>query len=733
MGSDEHISKRTKVRKGTHSCRECRRRKVKCIFASPSDSICIICRRRGTQCISQGDEIPFDARFTPIDEVNLISPPPALTLQSNLVIDQEYAHDHQHDESTTVLPPTPASSRTFHTERTPHSAITESLLRALPLRNDIEILTKRISRISTYCYQSNIKAHIEKLDTMPKDQIPMASLLFPESHPVLLARQMLLFAAGLQHVASNAAIPGLTEHHHHIMEELAESAIKLVTTNDALLGSLEGLETIILEGFYHVDSGNIRRSWITMRRAVMAGQLLGLHQPGHYRFKVISEKSDLDPEVIWACIISMERVLSILLGLPSSTIPSHPQPKDPLQITFTQPQQPQQPLTLSSICTDLAGHILERNLISNPDASRTRTAEIDRDLITQTAHLPAAFWRPLSFANLEPDSAAAFWETRRAWDHMCYYTLVNQLHLPFILCPSHEPYVIYSRLACVNASREILTREIAIRTFNPMTACSRISDFLALVAGMTLILSHLISHSRKEDEKLLIHQRLGDRATVEQALECMKSMSEVHEDVLAARCATLLKDLLDIEANAARGVLASDVLASDCGGACGLVINVPFIGAIKITSEGISPIAPESCPRAVEMERGGLPNEGVTIGGIGSIHLKGPKSSAELDSSSSTDTSASAVNAAAPEVPVQAQAQAPATTVNPMLFPDAAASMDDWVFQGFDTAFFDVLMRGVGEHQLDGSGVGTGTGSGDADGGDADGGDVEGWDLGTYT
>lgn len=34
------------------------------------------------------------------------------------------------------------------------------------------------------------------------------------------------------------------------------------------------------------------------------------------------------------------------------------------------------------------------------------------------------------------------------------------------------------------------------------------------------------------------------------------------------------------------------------------------------------------------------------------------------------------------------------------LFPDASASMDDWVFQGLDTAFFDVLMRSTGEQQF---------------------------------
>lgn len=50
---DEPESKRRKVRKGTQSCWECKRRKVRCIFLANSDTICQNCRRRGTACNSQ--------------------------------------------------------------------------------------------------------------------------------------------------------------------------------------------------------------------------------------------------------------------------------------------------------------------------------------------------------------------------------------------------------------------------------------------------------------------------------------------------------------------------------------------------------------------------------------------------------------------------------------------------------------------------------------------------------
>jgi hypothetical protein len=69
----------------------------------------------------------------------------------------------------------------------------------------------------------------------------------PETHPVLLARQMFTFAAALRQIPRKDAVPGLSKHHHKIMDELTESAISNVTTNDTLLGTPEGLDLIFFE------------------------------------------------------------------------------------------------------------------------------------------------------------------------------------------------------------------------------------------------------------------------------------------------------------------------------------------------------------------------------------------------------------------------------------------------------------------------------------------------------
>lgn len=46
-------AKRQKLRKGTHSCWACKRRKMKCVFDPFNNTICKPCQSRGSKCVSQ--------------------------------------------------------------------------------------------------------------------------------------------------------------------------------------------------------------------------------------------------------------------------------------------------------------------------------------------------------------------------------------------------------------------------------------------------------------------------------------------------------------------------------------------------------------------------------------------------------------------------------------------------------------------------------------------------------
>jgi hypothetical protein len=513
---------------------------------------------------------------------------------------------------------------------------------------------------------------------------------------VLLAKQMLLFATALQYLSPTETIPGLEKHQHHIMDDLARAAIRTVATNDSLLGSLEGLETIILEAFYHTDSGDIRQAWITLRRAVMAAQLLGLHRSSHYRYKILDSRNDIDPEAIWTSIVYMERVASLLSGLPTSTS----------GIVLSQRETQNNASDDCGLLTNLgnvAGKILERNQIEVPQQALDLTKRIDGELLKISGTLLPTFWRPTEFSGLTRDSLGAFDEIRRVFDHSSYYTLIIQLHMPHMLCPSHSTQRMYSKMACVNASREILTRQIALRTFNPVTACCRMNDFMALIAGMTLMLAHATSHCDNTAGNVLAHQRLGDRAMVQRALECITFISELQEDQLAVRCASLLRDLLIIEEGAARkqdqgvdrprGEPDNDEDSRDM-----LISRAPFFGGMRISRGGIAVVAP------LRAEHN--PGSGdISIGGIGSIRVNNPRTNTSTPAEQSQGL-AGQQTGTIPEPPrLENATQQEFLIQQDQVFSDIASGFDDWSILGMDTAFFESLMQGNGNMPLDMSGT----------------------------
>lgn len=56
LPNSESLVSQRKVRKGTRSCWECKRRKTRCIFPASGETTCICCQRRRVPCI--GQEIP---------------------------------------------------------------------------------------------------------------------------------------------------------------------------------------------------------------------------------------------------------------------------------------------------------------------------------------------------------------------------------------------------------------------------------------------------------------------------------------------------------------------------------------------------------------------------------------------------------------------------------------------------------------------------------------------------
>ena len=554
----------------------------------------------------------------------------------------------------------------------------------------------------------------------------------PDLHPVLIARHMLQLAIFLQHLHPDLhpEIKGLPESPRAMMERLANLAINLVTTNDELLGSIEGLECVMIECMYQANIGNLRRSWVAGRRATSIAQLMGLHRP-HQRaqYKVLDPRTKHDPQLMWLRIVFLDRNLCLMLGLPEAS-PDCSMASEELLVGDTPMGR------LERRHCVIASRILGRNACGPSPETFALTRTLDAELQKAARSLPSKWWLA---PNLDPASAdpqTRFWDTRRLFAQVLHYNLLNQLHLPYMLRSSssgRRKYE-YSRITCVNASREVLSRFITLRRFNRIAYSCRTIDFLALMAAMTLLLAHLDSSQRPENENLLAHQYLSDRAMIEQAQENMREVNRLSSDALSAQSADLLERLLAIEIDAETVSVQETVTEAalrgpdrDQGDNVFVSVHIPYFGIIKIAREGMSKVVPgrqvttpspivqnstttPSTDTMVEETQASasgfsgpdrISNTGTEVvepmaisqQGISNSHSK-TQSPCQLGVFSTPEPGD--INDVAEDFTPQ-----PPASLEPFLEhggdPGLTAGGEDWAFQGVDTAFFESLMRDPGD------------------------------------
>lgn len=97
----EPARKRRAVRKGTRNCWECKRRKVRCVFATPASAACENCLHRNATCVSQAFEketentstspiIGLEARLT---RVELLLQQVLDHTETTALVDFDHAHE----------------------------------------------------------------------------------------------------------------------------------------------------------------------------------------------------------------------------------------------------------------------------------------------------------------------------------------------------------------------------------------------------------------------------------------------------------------------------------------------------------------------------------------------------------------------------------------------------------------------------------------------------------------
>ncbi|KAK0726669.1 hypothetical protein B0T21DRAFT_422515 [Apiosordaria backusii] len=564
----EPPKKKLRVRKGTKSCWECKRRKVRCIYSAATDTVCDECERRRSTCISQ--EFP-----------DVTAP------QSNRHINTGDVEDRL--------------GRVEELSTAHHGKIASGLLQAWPSQGDLNLILDLPLQSSLRELLFKVGGLLSANPGVP-DELSLRDVLQrPPSgmHPVLIARKLLLLGLLLQDSPTSSAKPleGLTTDHQDLLSRAVERAVSLVTSSDQLTDSAEGIECIMMESMYHDRAGNLRRSWVATRRAMTMAQLMGLHRGAPVR-SYLNTQTSVDPEYLWSRIVQSDRYLSLMLGLP------HGSPENSFATSKTlEACAPAE--RLRRLHCVAAGHILQRNDLNDLSSPQ----EIDGLLQRASACMPSRWWLTPDFATRAgEDDLEAPEKTLRLMSQAVHYHLVAQLHLPYLLRPSSDLSCSYRKITAVNASREVLTRFIAFRKGNPIRSYCHGIDFLAFIASTAMCIAHLDTHRRKTQGGLgndifdfLAHQRQSDRGILEATQEAMEYMAVNGDDTVSQRIATVLCHLLVVEDEAAAGGMCSyrsnstekdeEAGELECSGEMiegdtFLKIYIPYLGRIMVQRGG---------------------------------------------------------------------------------------------------------------------------------------------------
>jgi hypothetical protein len=409
----------------------------------------------------------------------------------------------------------------------------------------------------------------------------MLQLPSPGSHPVLIARKLLVLGSLLQGALS-AASDDMRDHLSALISRVVDTATRLVTKDDDLTASVEGIECIMLEAIMQNYAGSLHRAWLTVRRAAAVAQMLGLHRGAAKlsSLKILDPetRSRLDPDQLCFRIVEMDSYLSITLGLPKSSLETVAM--KPHALANCHPLD-----RMARLQCIIAGLIITQSTDKEP----RDTHEMDQLLQTSAAEMPPQWWLVPRFEHNDDDD-----DITRSTYQFSHYHLVIRLHLPHMLrVRTDDNKYHHSMFSAVHASREILARYITFRTCRPSQFYCRGIDYLAFIALAVLCLAHIATRSTaKNSLSALAYSYPSDRGMMERSVEMLNS---TQDDAIALRLSRIMQCLVDADAAAAAGACfatetcVGETVEGTCGGWCvdggektWLRVFIPYFGTVNL-------------------------------------------------------------------------------------------------------------------------------------------------------
>ncbi|KAI6783992.1 uncharacterized protein J7T54_004538 [Emericellopsis cladophorae] len=667
MRTPEPASKKRKVRKGTHSCWECRRRKIKCTFARENDLVCVNCQAKASSTSSRPQDEALAQRLIRLEAMmGRLADPQSKANEYNYPRDMEddllETSAARHANLLETHAPTPSQSASGSPYNRQYSSPAGPRLpeKLKQLSRDVYALLPSAKLRSTLAYSSPGATtvlsgfHAAK---SPNIETP-ASLAdphypTPDTHPVLITRRLLQYAVCVQNLSpvvfASIAADFDGKRPCHVLANWLGASEDWVLSSDPLIGSIEGIECLVLMTMLQGDAGQLRKAWMTCRRALNMAQLMGLDKKVPPLPRSLSSRH-ADPATLWFRIQCGDRYHSLILGLPFGS--RNDPPFDPSSTPLD---------NLGKSYATVARKISERNeVVDQPDAYAV-TQALDLQLENTACLVENTWWSiPDISAALNRSPLDMLSECSAIRLQVRHYTLLILLHLPYLM-KGGDRYS-FNRLTCMRASRAVLERFLAFRKDYIVYVAGRHIDYSALIAAMTLMLGHLGQ---------VDPQREDDRSLVEAAHERLLAMGQHKTDKLSSESAETIRAMLPI--------VSGQGLDSD------VHLSIPFLGTVNINSK---PAQPVDAPSDV------LPTPGSTLNGVG------PADFAPFLSFDFNDFTFQGSDIVAGDVANGIQAFNGDKYDVPGGWMDFPSGANDWAFQGVDTTYWTMLNQSFNEQHM---------------------------------
>ncbi|KAL3433562.1 hypothetical protein BDV09DRAFT_196655 [Aspergillus tetrazonus] len=599
------------IRKGTKSCTECRRRKVRCVRIPEDAPTCRQCAERNTACLAQtsssrprqANRLPSRYRIAQLESqvsrltkaVNNIEV--KLGGNPSIQLDQTVTHSPGSDESDAES----TASEMLITEEPSHlrSLFQNDWLTVDTNRRDEQLQERRV-KASAHLAE-RVRPALQKLIPTKEqtaemlvcnyDWLQMVHTMLPQpSVPssrqeildryeemcgqdvdiIALASWLLTLAITAQQVPQGGESPDSPSKGYHrridFARTVSDAIESLVLAHDRLVGTFQGLGMCIHFIRLQMGRGNAQKGWLKLRHLIALAELMGL--PKAVQLARIKKPNGPADEAernekmqLWNLICTVDRLSGLLINLPPYTRRYQLRNADELIVDGVV-----QASVYMNRLMDVSPKIHDLEDLSATEGPTTKlyTSALEiireaRDLASQT---PSSWWTIDTTDDLRPDHIVQF----------MHYCLVMKAHLPVALRQDRTEEYLYSRLACIDACESVAQRYHFIRQKLPSGFFTlRMLDLQAFGAMAALL---LLSHTSPfPDHRTFQIDKPRIERVVTQIIELMeeKSKDGVGADFAERGAKTLraLRSLLQQDANSPTPMQE-------------LTVNVPLLGNIHI-------------------------------------------------------------------------------------------------------------------------------------------------------